>query len=1829
MVQAIESDLECVSNARRSGDRLIVDRARREVQTFLDELKNGTRKYRTIASLGGQITQSYRGRCVLELLQNGHDALTNTPPDDPRQISFLLRTHPEPVLMIANSGHPFHQENFEGLCELGQSPKDPNKSVGNKGLGFRSVLEVSSCPEIWSTAPPDGDTAFAFRFDPSVSDRVESTLREIRTNGLNARSPFDPDHTLLDWSEQQLEQFRLRTSNTAFDTGEAKRFLSPYSIPLPINDNPSEVENLLDTGYVTIIRLPLDGGGTGTGDEAAQSVRNQLSNLDERSMVFLPDLEKLVIDVDGECRTLERVIDPGVEFSNHQKSHLHHLLVGQSGPAPDGQTTRQFQIWTRTIGGEDDPEQADRIREMVKHLPNRWPEVNQVTVSVAVEEAMLPDKGCFVIFLPTDMKTGTGAHVNAPFYGSLDRRQIAFSDPYNRFLLKVVLDLILDAAVHLVSDEPGGWRARAIIDLLSSTTTVSEQNFSFMDRLDERATELGKPLRNLPLILCGDRWCDPCEARTMPQISDDIAVNPGHWRNHAAFAVVSTVLDDRQPAVEALISKLGGSVTPTDAEWRQTLEQVATSVRDGQIDVTWDGFLHSLITVLPKDICFEPETDTSDPLADARFLPDQNDRLISASDPTRLFFQPVRDVDDAADFVEDVPDSLSEHIAFLHRSIQTQQGPQGRNTPVQKFLEGRFARGFRKEELLRVVLNVLPRLPVPYEDDSAALCSELFAWTLKLLGEDPSDGLMGLVKKLPVACHGGWHTIDNAVFGPGWPDRLGDEIWALADDLPADPAARLREKALLPPDDSRWGIDVSGREGLFTWAGVFDGLRLKEALPTPSFDMAEFNYVLPSDAPDGIPQQAWDHWHNAVHEQIEPPYIGWHKYELTEIQLLPEIHHLGALEPTGRAALSRLLLASLEAWPAGWESTQIKKLDGHRWSYQITSPLKHWLTTLDWLGDGDIFKPLNDRWLVPLSIIGNQSGRFGHLNPLTAELVRRLEDQPDLAATLRNLGLNAYPVGEDRTGPELLHALAAAWDENRIPAGRFDVFLGQVRDAWRHFGPDQNLPEKFLVRTGRRSFAIRRRRELADVYLPDSRERIQSLLQHGKHFLEMHPRDAARNAQALSDKTGIRQASTLEERFFIDDAHWGGNIDGSQPLDETALAWLSVPLLAIAAHGGANPTGSTTDNWLKAVEKLRRAQIIRCESIAVQLVDGDDMVAGSDSKAQWLPGDVLAIRRDIGLSYEHLAPAAQNLLDRQDLLKDLRLVLREISGQENPLLENIGKALELAEIDAHALADIHNHWVGSISLIVDRVRPVLTLLDIPADGLDQAVTSIESLTKWLPSRSLLSWPIPELLSAARQSRDDHAMGMAAWRTLGERAQLPEWNAALARLGDRYATVENSAEDVNRQVDEHREETKSLLRGLARHIAIETGKPGLFHQLEAINRDFRACPDWSTRWWEVPFSAVMEALHEEYAAISGTERHLRLFTATTLEELQQEFHDQGIEAGSDPYETARSNEDGLSETLASLHDLYRVWLERNGNTRTPPTLPALPELDPCAYLHPWHQAEMIRRSIDIIADLEFADACKSRNSLDEVRDHLGLDRQAVKAQQCWRQERQRDEERKRRTIDVAGFDFEVGAASYGDLFRHLEELPDLTGPQASKDKFTDLTEPSSVGGSSRNGNGGKLSHLWSSPREQRELVGIVGEMQAYRFLCREFGRSITRDAWVSEIRLQALPLVPGEPDNTSDSHGYDFRFRYEKELWHIEVKATVGDDTQFKLGISEIRAATCPARLGGGRWRILRVRNALSDSPEFDWLPNPFEEKSRQFFRLHKEGMRVSYRRRIE
>ena len=86
--------------------------------------------------------------------------------------------------------------------------------------------------------------------------------------------------------------------------------------------------------------------------------------------------------------------------------------------------------------------------------------------------------------------------------------------------------------------------------------------------------------------------------------------------------------------------------------------------------------------------------------------------------------------------------------------------------------------------------------------------------------------------------------------------------------------------------------------------------------------------------------------------------------------------------------------------------------------------------------------------------------------------------------------------------------------------------------------------------------------------------------------------------------------------------------------------------------------------WRDAADGLRRAHFVECEAIAVQLVDNEEIVADSAPTAQWLP-KVMCWPYAGTWNWRTRAshPLPRTMLGRQDLLKDLRLVLGSLSGR--------------------------------------------------------------------------------------------------------------------------------------------------------------------------------------------------------------------------------------------------------------------------------------------------------------------------------------------------------------------------------------------------------------------------------------------------------------------------------------------------------------------------------------------------------------------------------------
>ncbi len=1811
--------------------RTVVEQAHHQLHTFLDTLKNGSSDYRTITSIGNQVAQEYRGRCVLELLQNAYDALGEGGDSDPCRIAFILTTAPTPVLLVANSGLPFRKKDFEGISQLGQSPKDPNLSVGNKGMGFRSVLEVCTSPEIWSTASADQSEGFTIKFSTEVLDWIATRTLDLHRSGTAIRSPFDDERPLVDWSEGQLSQFRDNVKSRNIDLDEEiHNFLSPYQFPLALADPPSEVAALFKLGYVSVIRLKLDGGGTGTAEEAVGSIQDQLSAIESRSLVFLTHLKELTIEDKGEVRVLKRTPSGRARVSDGVFEY-EQIQISSEESSPETQVCRLFRTWTRTLGGDKNPEDSERIVAAVKHLPNQWPEMRQVTVGVAVEDEVSPEAAVFVIFLPTEVETGTRALLNAPFYGSLNRKHIAFEEAYNDLLISAILDLIIDVVFYLASESAEDWRGKAVVDLLASLTPVNSKFGSLYDRVDSRADEREMSLEELPFIQCESGWVKGEFARKMPKVAEEDPIPCSVWRAYAEFETISDQFESRSDAVEILIKSLGGSFGPTSKEWVVTLNSLAIAIRDRTVSHTWDQFMRGVVSILPKKLEDKPDDPETDPLGKATFIPTQDGTIWSPSGSARLFFQPRKGMDDAIEMIGEVPPSLKGKVAFLHKDVKIQAEDRRMSTPVRRFLDERFANTPRREDLLReVVIPAIPELPARHDTEDAKTCSELLSWVFRFINAEHGSTLE-LLSEIPVPCHGGWYAIEDAIFGPGWTDTLGHHLEAVSKDLP-EFADQLLSNALLSPENDLWPSALRNQKDVLVGAGVVQGVRLELATDSGwknTFMMCgSGSQKLMKTPPPGVPQSHWDSWRSAQNQAAEPKFSSWFDYELQDVWTLSLLHHAEDLTTNGLRAFTQLVLGSFEHWPVGWERVTLKKADGAPWSTRLSSPLAYWLESMPWLQDSaDEPLPLNKRWWVPEIELGSQPTRFGHLDPLSNRLSRKLEINDDLRDVLIGLGLNAYPVEKSSSGPQLLNALSLAWKKGRIISRQFDTVLNQLRNAWKNFSTSQPFPDRYLVRTGRRSFEIYTADKLENAYLPDNLPRRRSLEEHGKPLLEMTADVAKLLKDRFTEETEIRLASSLQQKVKIDGQEWLGVDENAASLRDMPYPWLPPVLLAVAAHGGASPYGTATRGWQEALERLKKVHVLECDSIQVNLVDGEENVASSAHLAYLLPENVLAVTAGDTMTCEHLAPAAQQLLERQDLLVDLRFILGALPRRVDVGREQIEAALLRAEIEAEEYADVYQRWEGKPSYLLDRILPVLAVLGAGDNGLDAVVGDEVSLSKWL-TEHIPGWEAKDLMATARKSRDDSTMGLAAWRNLGDVAQLPRWNDALSRLGDRYVAVVNR--HVKEQVSDHLDALRRPCRGVARFLAIELNRPDAFLEFEDSRKQFPIPTEWATRWWTVPFAAVSQAV-ADLLKEAGYETPLWIHfsEAAGAKELAAQLSKAGVHLDPDPFDVATENRNRLKAETVGVHELYCAWMETRGES-DPVPLPGIGDtLHPSAYLTPWTEGERLERSLELLGVPDFTAACSGCGTVGEIRDRLGLDSEIVKKVGVERDRKKEEEARKRRTFQVAGEPVEVRKDSYVDLLKRLQGIQisvEPASPDGVDDAFSPMNElpPGRPGGGGERGDDGRSPPVRPSA-EAMEIVGVVGEMRAFQYLQARYGTSVVmRESWVSGNSHLASPLVPGQPNDVSDDHGFDFRFLSGEKTLHVEVKSSQGDQDQFQLGSSEYRKANQFAHDPKNRWLILMVKNALAERPDFEWLPNPFEEKYKKLYRIKDSGSWVTY-----
>jgi hypothetical protein len=1204
---------------------------------------------------------------------------------------------------------------------------------------------------------------------------------------------------------------------------------------------------------------------------------------------------------------------------------------------------------------------------------------------------------------------------------------------------------------------------------------------------------------------------------------------------------------------------------------------------------------------------------------------------------------------------------LRRYVAFLSDRVQVYEEKGGRlqQTPTRKRLQdSRLVSRFRREDILNdVLLARTPALPVAMHAAEAGLCQDILLWGLRLMADlvhrGKGERLLQLLGRLPAPCHGGWIPLAQSSFGPGWPSTNGDAVAAYLRRINTAEARTVRDRLLLPPDHQGWGREGTLYLDLLRLVGVFDGLRL---LPIPTGDWAsqfegsKGDFKLPKNAPPGFSAEDWRAYREATRNAVSPAYKSG-TYEVRGLHAVPGLEQHASFDEGTRLAFMDVVFRSAGEWQRGWEEVTIERVVGNADTLKLPSPLAWKLRQCEWIGvesdDGVHWGRPAARWHVPAhDLAGGRVWQFAHLRPLPARLANLLDVEPRLATAMRRLGMPHFDPETKSPSSRLLDALAEATSGQEIR--NWDIFLGQVRAAWRGFEPTGagDFPRRLLIHGDSAQLAIHIPDPEHPAYLPDSAKSfIAALRRFQLPVIAIESKDADRLAEQFTSAFpgAIIRASSLQPIPLVNGKAW--TEPATERLqDHEQLEWLVPLVLTIAAFFGPQAQGASTDAFRRHLKSLREARVAIAETIETALFDGDRAVAEPMAVTALWHGETrtLLVRNPSSIEPATISEALASLLDRgEDLEVAIKLVLGIIGW--NPTSINIKRALEQLKLDEAHYRGVREHWRGDLSQVVERIVPLLTILKPAADvGRLMDLDSEEAVAAFVDQLADPRLEGRELLRMARRAADMFEFGAEAARRFGETVQLAAWNAALAKRGQTSLT--NSEADSEFRA--HLSGAGPVLRSLMAWLSARHPELGPFAAL-ADRLESVGCPEaLRTETWEVSFGAVMAQIAPVFEAWQTTPEVLNaLRAATSPEQLSALLATQDVNVNFDPSEAGRQNRERVRQALARLQQLGLAWAITSNapnpadwEARTDRYLEVLnPALEQSGFTRHWADTDVWQQLQRLPVDEPSADfwrAVREAADLDDLAQRLGLSVEAVNEAATRLEELKEKARRTKRLVKVCGRDFDGSEDNLGSLWTHISQaIPGATLdhlPSVQLGKAVSLEDMVSRGKRPPPPPpAGRPPPRKRESKAMEKLVGLSGEIHAFRMLQRQYGPNVVSAAcWVSGNSAVA-GLNP--PDKTNDGHGSDFLIVHEGHTYNIEVKSSEGENDGFTLTSSEIRLAKDLVRHGRRRrketFSILCVSHVLTDHPSFQLLPNPYDPRHQSQFLIEEADARVKYRAR--
>ena len=459
------------------------------------------------------LQELYRERATYELLQNADDAAATS-------VAFIAS---HDGLAFAHDGRWFTVDNFRSLAH-GWSDKDPSECIGHKGLGFRSVLDITPSPYLVKV---DAQQFLAIKFTWALNyNHIQQTLNqqpELRDDYIRWTRQGQPACPVM-YIPGFAKKHNLGSAATVLDRLVRREYGTGFTTMFwfPSHDPDIDRKVLGELGPSPI-------QATATGLEFLLNVlENEVSVL----MPFLASVRNVSV-YDG-ARLVGRT-----RLTEAPREHGASEVTVQTEARGESHTVSFFQMrFSFPI-----PAEMKRLRETPKAV--REMEEAKIALSVRLheDEPVFDDRACFHVYFPTEEKTGLGFVVHGDFFVKPDRTRL-MSAKYNEWLLKHVAERAAEDFLTLLL---GRYRAKPTFAALSPSGVAA--TWAAQRLVSAFSGELGT--RKEPFVPSRGRLLTRDQAVIPPRV-DKGGFWDGHFGDH----------------VGEVIPRKAGFLTPDDDDIR-------------------------------------------------------------------------------------------------------------------------------------------------------------------------------------------------------------------------------------------------------------------------------------------------------------------------------------------------------------------------------------------------------------------------------------------------------------------------------------------------------------------------------------------------------------------------------------------------------------------------------------------------------------------------------------------------------------------------------------------------------------------------------------------------------------------------------------------------------------------------------------------------------------------------------------------------------------------------------------------------------------------------------------------------------------------------------------------------------------------------------------------------------------------------------------------------------------------------------------------------------------------------------------------------------------